>query len=315
MRVRIGRIRQAVEQLIVVDDAFGLRQVINQSLVDNQIRRRFAFLSTERKVQEFQQFVAAQTQLHLLEQDWWNSYVEEGFRRGAGRSFDAVRKKQKILGSQAKYEGSKMEFLRSSFANPESVTKVKLLAGRVYTELKGVSDDMAVRMSRTLTDGFVEGKNALTIARDLKKQLGLSTRRAETIARTEIIRAHAEGELTALEQLGVTEVGVMVEWSTAGDTLVCPLCGDLEGIVLKTSEAHGLIPRHPNCRCAYIPANVGEDATGQVRSQSKIQDAIDDSIKREGPKKSTLAKQKQKTSWAGADKTIAKRRPKSILKK
>src|SRR5690606_33704519 len=84
------------------------------------------------------------------------------------------------------------------------------------------------------------------IARELNRQIDVGAKRAATIARTEIVRAHNEGALDALEELGVDEIGVMVEWSTAGDNRVCPLCRPLEGVILKTKEAHGMFPRHPN---------------------------------------------------------------------
>jgi SPP1 gp7 family putative phage head morphogenesis protein len=143
--------------------------------------------------------------------------------------------------------------------------------------------------------------------------------RARMIARTEIIRAHAEGQLDALEKLGVDKVGVMVEWSTAGDDRVCSLCMSLEGVVLKIKEARGLIPRHISCRCAFSPANVGEgpDATrrvnygegvidvGQVRGKKAIQASIRRSVSAERVKGSFASKLK-KSRWAGADKVSRK---------
>ncbi len=176
-----------------------------------------------------------------------------------------------------------------------------------------------------------------------------------------------------MERLGVTKVGVMVEWNVSG-VATCELCADMAGAVMTTQESRGMIPRHPNCACAFIPANVGEDPNkpktftvvdkprgpkptgrmikdpktgrmvkrykdvktgkytskvksrrpaethrvtipGQKRSKAEIQKAIDDSIRAEMPKikKRTLAEQKDRTSWAGADKTIRKVRPRSIL--
>jgi len=34
---------------------------------------------------------------------------------------------------------------------------------------------------------------------------------------------------------------------------VCSECSDLEGNVYTIKEAHGMIPLHPNCRCAWKP--------------------------------------------------------------
>ncbi len=111
------------------------------------------------------------------------------------------------------------------------------------------------------------------------------------------------------------ELGFAVEWITAGDEGLCPLCRPLEGIVLTEDEAQDMIPRHESCRCCWTPANVGEDKSKQKRSQKSIQEAIDKLIMAEIPKGSTrtIAQQKQRSSWAGAKKTIAKKRPKSLF--
>jgi len=70
-----------------------------------------------------------------------------------------------------------------------------------------------------------------------------------------------------------------------------------------------------NCRCAWIPANVGEDKAGQKRSKGEVEGAVDDSVRAEGPTKKpkTLGELKNKTKWPGADVTVPKTRPKSVL--
>jgi SPP1 gp7 family putative phage head morphogenesis protein len=300
----------------------------------------------------FQEWLKAQSELEILagaqaatDEAYWQAFVEEGYRKGAGRAFDDTRKASLPIGpeQEAFFAGTREEFLRSSFGRPVAVDKVKLLAGRVFTDLKGVTEVMNTKMTRILAEGLAQGQNpaemASTMIKDgmgFTKTRGIQSR-AMTIARTEIIRAHAEGQLDAMEDLGVTEVGVMVEWSTAGDDRVCPLCAPMEGVVLKIREARGIIPRHPNCRCAHIPANVGESTKGQKRGKAKIQEARDKSvgatipqgrkIKGEGLRfqdpetgrftlksKRTLAEQKRRSSWAGADRTVAKVRPKARVK-
>jgi hypothetical protein len=64
----------------------------------------------------------------------------------------------------------------------------------------------------------------------------------------------------------------MVEWLTASDP--CPECSAMAGVVLKLDEAEGLLPAHPNCRCCYLPANVGEDQDDQIRGREDIEDAM-----------------------------------------
>jgi SPP1 gp7 family putative phage head morphogenesis protein len=127
--------------------------------------------------------------------------------------------------------------------------------------------------------------------------------RANALARTELVRAHAEGQLDAYVALGEKEVGVMAEWITAGDDRVCDLCQDLEGVVMTITEARGTIPRHVNCRCAWIPADRVRKEKGQRRGRRKDA-AIKKSIRSEGglnTKKRTFKEIKSRSTWIGKD--------------
>ena len=359
LRVMLRRLRILkwdIVDLVVTEDAFGLKKGFPNELVssfaksfDNggvtnlkyrefSLNTRWAFRENAEKVEEFRKWLAAQLQFRLMgataeqiERAFWHQYIQEGFLKGAGRAFESVRGKPVLDGRLDFYEGSKAEFLRESFANPQTIDKVKMLSGRVFTELKGVTDAMAVQMQRTLVDGFVQGKGPRAIAKDLTRAVqDIGYKRATVIARTEIVRTYNEGQLNSLERLGVEEVGVAPEWSTAKDGRVCPLCRPMEGVVFKIKEARGMLPRHPNCRCAFIPSGLGESQADKnvrfagefwskadlktKRSRADVQKAIDKSIRAERPtSKSTLAKQKSHSKWVGAGKSISKKRPKPII--
>ena len=216
------------------------------------LNQRFAFATSSEKVVAYEEWLKTKfDDVVVSDRDaYWERYVAEGYNKGAGRAFDDTYKARRAMaGSQeqlAYYQGSKEQFLQDAFGNPESLDKVKLLAGRTLTDLKNVNSVMATQMSRALVDGLTQGIGAIALAKNLTSIVGDNEYRAMTIARTELIRAHAEGQLDAMEKMGVEEVGVMVEWSSAGDDRVCPLCQDLDGVVLKISEARGIIPRHPN---------------------------------------------------------------------
>ena len=251
---RFNRVKSAIIQLVFVDDAFGLKP---SNRVDNEltVNVRWRFSTDSAKVRQFQQWFATQVQQEIiassaaqLETAYYKKFVEDGYKKGAGRAFDDTRKASLHDQDSLRdfYAGSKDEFLRSSFAQPIAIDKIKQITGRVYTDLKGVDASMASRITRTLADGLAQGANPRTIARGMVKTLDMGKTRALTIARTEIIRAHAEGQLDAMDKMGVAQVGVMVEWSAAYDDRTCPLCADMDGVVLTLKEARGIIPRHPN---------------------------------------------------------------------
>lgn len=287
---------------------------IDQDLRFNALHK---FSSSFNKLEEFQRWLDSQlddTLRSRSEEDLWNAYIQQGFHKGAGRSFDDVRGKSKPIGpnrtarprskrqkdqqdhvqrqvrdiaDRASFQGGKDEFLRSTFAKPVAVEKVQLLTSRTFDDLEGMTEDMATKLSRTLADGLVEGKSPHEVARDMTEVIDVSRSRAETIARTELIRAHSEGQLTALENLGVKELGVAVEWTNSGLNTVdkkgrpispCNRCKALSGVILKIEEAHNLIPVHPNCTCAFVPTNVGEDDDAPDRKDTKeeIDSALED---------------------------------------
>jgi len=337
---RLTLVKRALRKLVAEEDVFGLAlTTLRNSSVRNT---RWAFHTTPQQVQLFEAWIKkllaakllnGHTLLEelgegkslpemLLSDLYWEKYAALGYAQGAGRVFDETKAKayagvKWTKEQQAFYRGTKQQFLQSAFGQPVAKEKLQLLAGRVFTELKGITDRMAQVITRELVEGMARGEGPHAMARRMVKQ-GIGTKkrgiqsRALTIARTEIIRAHAEGQLDAFEQMGVEEIGVAVEWSTSGFE-VCPACRAMEGVVLTTKEARGLIPRHPNCRCAFTPANVGESTKGQIRSKAKIQEAIERSIARVGAKKDSLAQKKKKTTWVGADRVVKKNRPKGIV--
>lgn len=269
------------------------------------VNSRWADMNDPEKLEAFQEWLEQQFMGYLAnatEEELWKKFINEGFKKGAGRAFDDTNKAWRWKPGQGKfYDGSKDQFLRSSFAQPEAVDKVKLLASRAFDELENVTTDMSNKMSRVLAQGLVQGQNPHDIAKTLAEEVDLGRGRATVVARTELIRAHAEGQLVAFKNLGVEELGVAVEWSTAGDDRVCEDCEPMEGVVLKLSEASGMIPRHPNCRCTWIPANVGEDSEDQQRSKGDIDSAI----------KTSLGKDDDEEWGPGA--SISRSRPQSIL--
>lgn len=324
------------------DEAHDVKAI---SRVQNQ---RFAFQSSAQQVASFRAWLEGQIEANILPASastgadaYWDAFVEEGYRKGQGRAFTDSRPAVIASGNPeqlAFYEGTKAEFLASSFGSPVAIEKVQLLSGRVFTELRGVTQAMAQGITRELTEGLSRGESPFVIARRMQDEIrGIGMRRATLIARTEITRTHAEGQLDAMERLGVEQVGVAVEWSTAGDDRVCPLCLPLDGVVMSLKEARGIIPRHTQCRCAFIPANVGESQKDQIRTKGGIDSAFSKSVGKERPKfkheivpgqftptgrpvrrrvgisKETVKQAKRKSPWKGADTKVKKNRPKGLL--
>jgi len=142
---------------------------------------------------------------------------------------------------------------------PMHADALGMLFVRNFNELAGVTEAMGQEIARALAEGLASGIGPREIARlmtDRVDKVGIV--RATKIARTEIIRAHAEATLNRYEELGIGQVGLLEEYLTAQDNKVCDVCRGLarqdNGYgpgVFTIAQARGLIPRHPNCRCAW----------------------------------------------------------------
>lgn len=300
------RLRHAIESLLVVEDALGLRLTTN---------KRWAFKTQDEKVAEFEKWLKGQVRKELVseaEADRIRRYVKRGFDKGANRAFNDVRrgvgrgtKSRRVLDAKRAGEwdeGAREQFLRTTLSRATAIEKLRTLQASALSEVRGLTDDLVNKGRRIVVDALVKNQSPRELAERLKSVLRVSEGRARTIANTEFVRAHAEGQLQAMEELGVESVGVAVEWDTVKGA--CPACAPLDGIVLKPSEARGMIPRHPNCKCAFKVANVGEskeERKQQKRSKTKIDRAVKKSQREQG----------DADEW-GPNRTIAKKRPENV---
>lgn len=243
------RLRRAVVHLIQTQDTLGLRPLV--------VNADWAGETNPRKVERFRSWLRGQMGSDLAGDELIQKYIEQSYRKGVNRAYvDANRKERAgAVTETAKsfQDGAQRQFLKTTFSQEATVEKVKLLAGRTFSELEDVNSRMATKMSRVLVDGLVTGKSPDEIAKVMVDEVDIEENRACMICRTEIVRAHAEGQLDALDAEGVEEIGVDVEWDIARGGNVCPKCASMGGKVFTVDEARGLIPMHPNCRCAWVP--------------------------------------------------------------
>jgi SPP1 gp7 family putative phage head morphogenesis protein len=252
MSRRFDSLKRAIVDLIDKQDALGLKAT------DFVFNARWKFRTSDEKVAAFREWLKQETVREVLSVDtntgqpWLSTYVHSSYRQGVQRAWEDANRGQ-FFEKKDFLEGSKAQFLRDAFNQPEAVSKLKLLATRTFEDLRGVTEQMAAAMNRVLSDGVAHGRHPRVIARELAKQADVSKAQAKTIARTEVIHAHSEGQLDSFERMGIEEVGAEVEFVTANDSRVCERCRHLEGTVRTVDKARGVIPVHPNCRCAWIP--------------------------------------------------------------
>lgn len=137
---------------------------------------------------------------------------------------------------------------RKPFFLPPDQAAIARIQARNMMEIKGMSDELAKRMSRSLVEGFEKGETINLLTRRVKEVTDFGKQRAVTIARTETMRAVNSATKDRYERAGVTKV----EWLTALDSRQCDECESLHGEVFDIDKVPDL-PVHPNCRCTVIP--------------------------------------------------------------
>jgi SPP1 gp7 family putative phage head morphogenesis protein len=256
---RFQKVKSLIRQSLLINDAFGLQK--NQ-LGDSQPAfvtdaqalpvKAFAFERPAEKIDRFMQWLKEAQNENILEvqggqgigkSKWANTYIDSAYIKGVR---DAGAKMRKGGASVAE------SWVEQSFMRPIHADRLALAYTRAYNDLQGITDEMDKQISRILAQGLGEGKGPAEIARQLAERVDkIGITRAKVLARTEVVSAHAEASLNSYEEAGIEGVEVEAEWTTAGDDAVCPICESMEGKIYKISEARGMIPAHPGCRCSW----------------------------------------------------------------
>jgi SPP1 gp7 family putative phage head morphogenesis protein len=260
---RFRQLRSAIIKAVGTDDVLDLGTVLPKvpgtigDALQTPPPKAFQFQRRADKVASFNSWLQEAQDKGILEvqtgtplqsaasQSWMNTYIDSAYQKGI-----------RDAGAKLKKAGATVDdyFLRSAFNRPIHADAVGLLYTRAFNDLDGITKTMDQQISRVLAQGMIEGRGPMDIARKLADRVdGIGIVRARTLARTETIAAHAESTLNMFEEAGVEGVELEAEFTTAGDDAVCPECEDLEGEVYSIEEARGVIPVHPNCRCAFLP--------------------------------------------------------------
>jgi SPP1 gp7 family putative phage head morphogenesis protein len=148
--------------------------------------------------------------------------------------------------------------------------------------LRGINETNDRVIGEAVARWIDNGEPLESLVNDIAGRLGGDARaaqiRARRIATTEVTRAYAEANTIAYQQSGVVQT---MEWRTANDERVCPICGPLGGLRLDdrgqvvnaaigqqqgavsslsnpqfthpNGQTFRMPPAHPNCRCWVVP--------------------------------------------------------------
>lgn len=157
--------------------------------------------------------------------------------------------------------------LSSLLASEPYMRRSALVRARVFEEMQGFAGETGADLARVLFTGMEEGRDPLDIARDIRAQFGVSKRRAEMIARTEINGALRRGRLDeerdAQERLGI-KTGML--WASALKPTTRPSHARRHGRVYTIEEVRDFYSRDGNAINCYLP---GTHVAGRFVAGSK----------------------------------------------
>jgi SPP1 gp7 family putative phage head morphogenesis protein len=232
---------------------------------------RWKWRTNAQKIEVFRQWLEDQVEKKLLSQGqlerlWTERYIKAAYERGRVRGTSQAAKARRAMYT---------EFIQDS---NKARRKLESLVQRNLEDLKGLSSRMATKASRAVADALERGDSPTKLANKLSRVLNIEKKQGMVIARTEMVRAQAEGQLDAMEDRGIRRVTAYVEFRIKDGT-ACPTCQALNGIVMTVKQARGIIPVHPNCRCAWGTVDDEEDYDTK-RNRKRVRRAIRQSRKR-----------------------------------
>lgn len=113
--------------------------------------------------------------------------------------------------------------------------------------LRKHGEQFATTSAEVVAQGIAEGRPTDAMIRDLRLRLGVVKSRAETIVRTESLRAYNDASNTYYAAQGID----LVLYYASADDRACPVCTPRAGKVYKRAEIR--TPLHPRCRCYLAP--------------------------------------------------------------
>lgn len=187
-------------------------------------------------------------------QGQWAAYMQAAYRKGVEQAWSDVRQ-----GTPPEEFGIlRRDFLRQM--EGEIRLEGKRLAQRVQSEMQGVAQDVATRVSRAVHDARDQHLSKANRDKAIREAIEFGRNAAAKVVHTEITRAYANGQLSGYETLGLDYLEIEVEWvdsglgvTAKGNPSPCPKCKKQVGKVYKLSKAKGLIPFHPYCMCRFKP--------------------------------------------------------------
>lgn len=125
-------------------------------------------------------------------------------------------------------------------------------SGVPFSERIWSNQDALVKSLRTqLMQGVEEGETIDQMARSIDKEFDSKLYQSQRLMRTEAARVITDAQENIYNDSKIIKY---VEWSATLESNTCRECAKLDGQRFRLDNTtKPKIPKHPNCRCVYIP--------------------------------------------------------------
>jgi SPP1 gp7 family putative phage head morphogenesis protein len=203
----------------------------------------------------------------------WAPYASSQVRAEAQRTVSQAQVEARNLAREA--ASTNLPGVAATFTGLNTENLATILG---HLQPGGPLDDLMMRLggeaaeqaASVLVHGLTTGKGSAWITRGLAQALDVPRWRAETIARTEALRAYRETSRQTYARSNV--VGSWV-WTAYIDRRTCVCCVVMNGSEHPVTET---LDGHPRCRCAMVPktktwAELGLDPSLDTMGPPKAQ--------------------------------------------
>jgi SPP1 gp7 family putative phage head morphogenesis protein len=141
---------------------------------------------------------------------------------------------------------SEIQGFSASTVNP-NLSAIAFQSRDAAARLSRHSQDFQLRASAVIQQGLVGGSGVAKVAEMLRRELGVTKAKAETIARTESMSAMDSASRDTYKANGIE----YVQRIGTQDDRICPYCAARVGNVYPVDKAPAII--HPRDRCYNMP--------------------------------------------------------------
>lgn len=270
---RWKKLNRIVREAILADDCFGLDPATsNRGMVLNAVPTgSFGSGSQPEKMKKFFEWLERQEAIALINgpgvsATWTDQYVDQAYKQGVTRARSEMIRAGYDVPTIAADGGVDASMMQAQHIDRSLVLKMS-----IQDDLNSGISATNSTLGRLLANKILEpGADRALLADQVTKILtGLlpevpmqeinerfvaGMRRTVIMGRTGIVKAHHWATIQEYQTWGVEGGNVVAEWITAEDEKVCDECAAMaKGGPYPLDQAIYLIPKHPGCRCVFVP--------------------------------------------------------------